>query len=313
MWYPNFILRLWRDYIESQPNLTVRDNFVTPATYACIEVNAHSIVQLIIHLKNDGLDEWFLPFLYDSQECESFFRQVRSLTTVHCRVANCSVKEIIARMNRIQLLNDITNKSEFEFPRAQYTKDFAKYCRHELPTKEQIFEKIEQCRLDAIDYARKIGLLGETDMPNLVCKIPSLESKENTEVQRENQSPLILQKNSLNTLSQLKAIKLKNFAGNFEGIIPENSSYVEVYNDGDKRVVVKKSSLCWLLRDDPGKLSSDRIQRVQGIMKKNRLRIKKKQVVPQSKKIIQKPKFVLKPKPVRKAKFVRVIHKKKNE
>lgn len=103
MWYPNFILRLWRDYIESQPNLTVRDNFVTPATYACIEVNAHSIVQLIIHLKNDGLDEWFLPFLYDSQACESFFRQVRSLTTVHCRVANCSVKEIIARMNRIQL------------------------------------------------------------------------------------------------------------------------------------------------------------------------------------------------------------------
>lgn len=313
MWYTSFILRLWRYYVESQPNLTVKDNFVTAPTYACIEINAHTMVLLMLYLKNDGLDEWFLPFLYDSQSCESFFRQVRSLTTVHCRVANCSVKEIIARMNKIQLLNDITNKTEFEYPRAQYTKDFAKYCRHELPTKEQIFEKIEQCRLDAIEYARKIGLLGETDVPpDLVCKIPLLESKENILDQCENESPSILQKNSLNAFSQLKANKLKNFASNFEGKIPESSAYVEVYNNGDKRVVVKKSSLCWLLREEPGKLSSDRIQRVQGIMKKNvkKIAFKHKKYCLRTKKIVLKPKFVLKPKPIRKAKFVRVIRKK---
>lgn len=299
-WHSVFILRIWRDYIESQENLSIKYNFLSPASYICIEINAHSLVQLVIYLKNNNLDDWFMPFLFDSQACESFFREVRSLTTVHCRVANCSVKEIIGRMNKMQLVNDITNKSSFAFPRAQSKKDFANKTSHALPTKEEMFEQIEQSRCAAIEYAERIGLLDENVAPpNMVCKLPSLGINEKTQTQKEANSAKGPQKKFLNTLSQLRAVTLKNYSENIQDEIPESSPYVEIYNDGQKRVVVKKSSLCWLLREDPGKLSSDRIQRVQGIMKR-RIKNKKKQGAKQQKKLIRRPKIV------------RVIRKKRN-
>lgn len=248
-----------------------------------------------------------MPFLFDSQACESFFRQVRSLTTVYCRVANCSVKEIVGRINKIQLMNDITNKSCFEFPRAQNTKDFAKKYSHHLPTKEQIFEEIEQCQQNAIVNAKQIGLLDEDSAtPDMVCKLPPISIDSKIQLQSQTNLAQNLQENSLpirdnllqRTLSQLRAITLKNYASNFEDEIPENSPYVDVYNDGDGRIVVKKSSLCWLLREDPGKLSSDRIQRVQGIMT-HRKKTKKKRLAKHQ------------IKPIRRPKIVRVIRKKK--
>lgn len=67
IWFSVFILRMWRSFIESQENLSVDENFLTRYTYACIEINAHSLVLLIIFLKNNDLDKWFKPFLYDSQ------------------------------------------------------------------------------------------------------------------------------------------------------------------------------------------------------------------------------------------------------
>lgn len=295
IWHSVFILRIWRDYIMSQDNLTVKENFLTPASYICIEINAHSIVQLILYLKENNLDEWFMPFIFDSQACESFFRQVRSLTTVYCRVANCSVKEIIGRINKIQLSNDITNTSPFEFPRAKNSKEFANKTYHHLPTKEELFEAIEQSQRSAIQYSKQIGLLDEDAQPDMACKLPSLELRNKPQVQEETELIHIDHNNLLETLSQLRAVTLKNYAGNFEDEIPVTSNCVEIYNDGERRVVVKKSSLCWLLRVDPGKLSSDRIQRVQGVMscrKKNKKKIAKKKVTKKKNKVILRPKIV---------------------
>lgn len=49
----------------------------------------------------------------------------------------------------------------------------------------------------------------------------------------------------------------------------ETSSYVEVFRDNfkQKRIIVKKTSLCWLLRGDCVRLSSDRLERVKPDMK----------------------------------------------
>lgn len=54
-----------------------------------------------------------------SQPCESFYRQIRSLSTVNSTVTNCSVKEILNRINRIDILNEISNDKNtgFVFPK----------------------------------------------------------------------------------------------------------------------------------------------------------------------------------------------------
>lgn len=63
--------------------------------------------------------------------------------------------------------------------------------------------------------------------------------------------------------SDLKNIQLKNYARDVSSdAIDATSSYVEVVCDDGKRVVVKKTSLCWLLGSDCRKMSSDRLLRV---------------------------------------------------
>lgn len=58
-------------------------------------------------------------------------------------------------------------------------------------------------------------------------------------------------------------ILLKNFATKFNGVpVPEHSAYVELEHPS-KKYIVKKSSVCWLLRRNSSRMSSDRLARVQ--------------------------------------------------
>lgn len=273
MWYAVFLLRIWRKFVEGQTHLTLKDNFLTHYSYVCIEINAHSLIQIMLYLKNNNCEHLFLPFVFDSQACEGFFRQIRSLTSVYSTVANCSTKEIIARINKIQLLNDITHKTEILFPRTKDKIEFPGYAHHKLPTKEEIFNKIVECKTKAIEFAMNIGMLSdEDDYLDLPCEIKPINFKTNNE-NVVSDSAEIAKQNVLETMAQMRAATslttLKNYAKNFtEKDISETSSFVEIYNDGQKRMVVKKSSLCWLLRSDSGKLSSDQILRVRGATSK---------------------------------------------
>lgn len=75
----------------------------------------------------------------------------------------------------------------------------------------------------------------------------------------------------------LKTIHLKNFAEKFDGReIPEDSPFVRVICDGGKEFVIKKTSVCWLLRQEHAKLSSDRLLRMKATckQKKNKKQIR---------------------------------------
>lgn len=54
-----------------------------------------------------------------SQPCEEYYRKLRSLTSTTSTVVNFSVKEVLSRITRIQLLGEISNDSEpnFIFPK----------------------------------------------------------------------------------------------------------------------------------------------------------------------------------------------------
>lgn len=63
--------------------------------------------------------KYFFSGLFDSQVCESIFRAVRSFTSTFCTVVNFSILDILNRIRKIQLQNEIINVSngKIKFPR----------------------------------------------------------------------------------------------------------------------------------------------------------------------------------------------------
>lgn len=268
LWYSIFVIRIWRLSIVHNESLSLQKNFLTNYTYVCLELNAHSMVLILIYLKKHNFPHLFMPWLYNSQSCENFYRLVRSLTTVFARAANCSVKDVLERIHKIQLLADITNDSDTKFTYLK-KKQPIKSEINLLPTKSEIKDMIEKSKIKAIEDAFEIGLLDEINLDlGLKCEILPLTSakkqQKNLKVSK-NMKCALLNDNIVKTslkLSGLMTISLKNFSYKFtDKDVDETSSYVEIPGCNN-RMIVKKTSLIWLMRQDPCKLSSDRLQRV---------------------------------------------------
>lgn len=262
MWYAVFILRLWRRYIVTHRNYSLETNFLTANCYSCIELNAHSLVQTILYLRNNNKPDLFLPHQLGSQQCEGIFRKLRSLTSTFSTVANVSTKEALARFSKIQMLDEIIHMTSpvFEYPQLGSSKN--KPNKFELPSLFEIETEIEKCAEQAIETALRFNLINEYDEKEdfelLLCQIKPLSQRTR---KNEKPKPIIIPK--LLKLSDFDGIALKNFSAT-KNCVDENSPFLELFFDNhSKRIVVKKSSFCWLLRKDWHRLSSDRLRRVQ--------------------------------------------------
>lgn len=81
-------------------------------------------------------------------------------------------------------------------------------------------------------------------------------------------------------------VTLIDYSEKFMDVPNEQSIYVEVFcGPHHKRKVIKKSSLCWLLREDTHKLSNDRLQRVRTGLRKKKQSIKSLKNISQKQKI----------------------------
>lgn len=256
IWHALFLVRIWRRFIISKKGLTLTNNFLSANCYSCIEMNAHNLVLIILYLKKKNKSAFFLPFLFNSQPCEEFFRRIRSFTSTYSTKANCSVKEIIERIDKIQLLDDIAIDEKFKFPRVQNAHQFPGQTEYELPSKKEIIECIENCRADAIENAIELGLLEEKYPENCTsCLVSRIEMKPHEPKKASDKKKLV----------QLNRVTLKNYADKFgDEPVPKTSPYVEIPAGNEKRYIVKKTSLTWVFRPEKGKLSSDRIFRVRG-------------------------------------------------
>lgn len=118
---------------------------------------------------------------------------------------------------------------------------------------------IERSKISAIEFASKIRLMKNKDVNEqyFTCGVPLLQMK------AEKKNSLTHTGKSDKKMVFQNVLKLKNFAEKFGDIaVPEKSPYVERIFHKTKRYIVKKTSLCWLLRTDSEKLSSDRRLRV---------------------------------------------------
>lgn len=274
MWYPVFVIRIWRLFVETLPTKSVKNNFITQNCYSCIEINAHSLLLIMVYLKDRDLDHLFLPHLFDSQPCESFFRKIRSMTSTYCTVTNCSIKEMLDRIHRLIYLDENPLQTDVAYPRI-IKKNKCGRCNFTLPSIQEIIDEIEACKSDAIKYALEVGLITRKNEKSisLTCGIDKLPFRNNErswlDIDEESETSAIYEdevepKQVPEQELRLDSLLLPNFAEKFiDQEIPDTSPYVEVFYDGIKRIVVKKSSLCWVLRPPAMKLSSDRLRRVQ--------------------------------------------------
>lgn len=261
IWYWTFVMRIWRLYVRSKSGLTLKENFLTQNCYVCIELNAHSLILIMLYLKRHNLGHLFKPKYMDSQPCEQLFRQARSFTSTYSTVTNCSVKEMLNRVNKIQLQSDIALNSNFEFPRTNKNK-ISENEHVELPTVDEICEIIEDCQLRALNFAKKHDLLDKSFEGVIKCDINASNVKETEEEYVDLVDDEIADQKPIPEL-KFGRLLLKDFSERFEDVpVFEHSPFAEIVDSHGKKMVVKKSSLCWLWREEAQKLSSDRLHRV---------------------------------------------------
>lgn len=288
IWFGTFILRIWKMFIKNSNEYKVKDAFITNNCYSCFEINSHALVILIVQLKQNNLDHLFKTELIGSQPCEAHFRQIRSMTSTYSTVVNCSMLEIIQRTSRIELLNQISHieMPQFRFPRTENHKPSSYFPQKAadsnsflLPTLDEIIQEIEYAKIEALNYAKKLGV---TCSSRLMCDITSCDQ---IGTARQNNLTDNIHGNSNTSTSTstasadnevlkfYKNLQLKEFSEKIDlTTITENSPYVVVRNTDGKRICVKKHSLCWLMAQSTPKATSDRLRRVMGPLKQNKKR-----------------------------------------
>lgn len=269
MWFPNFMFRIWRKYIEKHDKYTLKDNFLSLNCYNCIELNAHSMVQLMVHLKAIGRPELFLPQLMGSQQCESIFRQFRSFTSTYSTVINCTLKEAASRLSKIQLQNEVMHNTSKNYVYKRFKTQPQKHesKKFDLPSLEQIYNEIEKCRRDAISMALKFKLIKKRCAKSTECNIKRTDNSHRLKKPQKISTSNRINVNHLN----ISNIALKDYTGklknqNFDDVSP----YIGIMRNNGTRAIIKKTSLCWLLQGDCTKLSSDRLLRVQNTTRPQR-------------------------------------------
>lgn len=104
LWFSTFLLRIWKQFIlNSKKKYSMKNDFISANCYSCIEINAHSMILLMLFLKERNLDLLFHPQLIGSQQCEHTFRQIRSFTSTYSTVTNSTLLEITRRISKIEL------------------------------------------------------------------------------------------------------------------------------------------------------------------------------------------------------------------
>jgi hypothetical protein len=148
IWYAIFFLRIWRKYVKESNEKGGLESFITYNTYSCVELNGHSLVNLIV--KYQDQPELFKPLLYNSQVCESNFRRLRSMTSTCSTVVNFTLHDLSHKIKRINIQENIISElgKKFTFPREKPANQQKIIIR--LPTVDEIHEIVAKARQEAL-------------------------------------------------------------------------------------------------------------------------------------------------------------------
>lgn len=110
IWFVVFILRAIRNE-RSEFQKYIKDfktsQFITLNAYKCIELNAANLLIIARKLRDSNEEKYFLPWLYQSQTCEAYFRLLRSFTPNQSTMTNFYGLEGQHKMERTQTMIDL--------------------------------------------------------------------------------------------------------------------------------------------------------------------------------------------------------------
>lgn len=301
IWNSLYFLRIWRAWISSKENEhTLAENFVSRNMFLCVEINAHALVYLMRILRDNQQADLFIPSKFASQPCEYIFRQMRSTGTTNFTKINFTLYELQHMVSRVELLNKLAHsRNEIRFPRIE-SKKLKEIRDVVLPNDQQIFDAMNKAFRDALENSAAFGmdsqenviknfdvsllttLIGDRDTDQRYSSDASSEDYEpyddvnvieqlfNVEANTSNpkmcmnpgvsqpETPVNIQLDTLNQDSESPAAT--NPGVNHE----KNKNFVEIINPDGTLTNVRKSTIVWKLLENNGKLSSDRLKRVQG-------------------------------------------------
>lgn len=258
IWRSTFFLRAWR---ISAKNL-LKLHFITQNAYSCIELNAKNLIVLITKFRDEKLDKYFLPTLFNSQPCESFFRKVRSMGTMNYTRVTFTILELIHLVGRVELMNDIMyfklGDVDVKFPRNTINKgDLNPF---ELPSDGDIHRTIQRALNVALEDAKNFGInVTAEDIQDCKLENVKIDVNWNNKINADENSVNlgIANDNEVNQYHEFQDLR-----GCSVKTSDKSNSFVNI-GDESAQKFVKKSKVIWSLSKSKEKLSSDRLQRVQ--------------------------------------------------
>lgn len=262
IWHAVFILRIWRNWILSSSSYNLNDNFISENAFNCIELNASALLHLIVKLKNDSKPEWFLPYLFDSQPCESTFRQMRSMGTINYTKINFTLLELFHLIERVELQNEIVYDrlahTDIVFPRVFQKHRIEHNNIYDLPSNEELLCILKEAKEDAKRLAIEFGMHSDRfKLERCPMKKPNIALHPQTNYSDSEDDDQIEDSPKLDDVNKLNLREYSNEE------VTETSKFIEICYPDESKQVVRKSSIVWLLTESTTKLSSDRLKRVQ--------------------------------------------------
>lgn len=158
IWFNIFVLRAWRHLSKKNNNMKT---CVTSNVYSCMELNGHMLINVYRKLRDSGKLSLFIPELFSSQPCESFFRCARSLTSTQSTVINFTTKQFLDKIKRIDtiisLSTEYKNAKDLPLFEVPYVTDDSLY-HLIVVAKSQADAKLSELGIELQDEFSRIAL-----------------------------------------------------------------------------------------------------------------------------------------------------------
>lgn len=244
LWYATFFIRSWRKWMK-ETKFKLKENFITLNAYKCIEINAANLILIIKRFRDEGMEQLFIPTLFNSQANEEIFRILRSMGTMNFTRINFTLLELFHLIGRVELQNNIVYiklaGKNISFPRNKIND--AELNRSKLPTDKEISDTMDRARNAAINDASKFGIHTEPSQIES-CDI-SNDFHSSSEVSDSEDN-------------NFEAAQFNNDEDNVN-----KSSFIDITLENGTRKTIRKSTYLWTLTDPRKHLSNDRLKRVQ--------------------------------------------------
>lgn len=126
------------------------------------------MIELIQMFRDRNTPDQFITALFDSQTCERIFRTFRSMGTTQYTKINFSLLELIHKIGRIEVENDIKycklNFDGIELPHKRRVKTQF----YQLPTDSEIHDTMTKAKEEALEIANSFGMTECNINPNQI-------------------------------------------------------------------------------------------------------------------------------------------------